>query len=193
LRRCMQGVQPPRAAAWQPGTRTQSGSPPCACRRRPRRAGRGCRAGRCRRPRARAGTQSMSSTSRGACARRLRARPRTSPLTMPAAESSAMPRSRACLCQPRVTSNTERPGSAKQKQRLWRRGATTQQRRCMERGCCERGRTVVADSQDLCFVAAAGAPVAEHRAAHEQPQAQDAAAHALTIRALASAPTVGAT
>ena len=42
-------------------------------------------------------------------------------------------------------------------------------------------RTVVADGQDLGLGAAAGAPEAEHCAAHQQPQPEDAAAHALPV------------
>ena len=45
-------------------------------------------------------------------------------------------------------------------------------------------RTIIADGQDLSLVAAAGAPEAEHGAAHQEPQAQDAAAYPLPIRAL---------
>ena len=48
-------------------------------------------------------------------------------------------------------------------------------------------RTVVADGQDFGLVAAAGSPVAEHGTAHQQPQAQDAAAHALAVRSLPTA------
>lgn len=52
-----------------------------------------------------------------------------------------------------------------------------------QRQACGK-RTLIADGQDLGLVAAAGAPIAEYGAAHQQPQAQDAATHALPIRAL---------